>query len=72
VVINPRRAAGSTVGSDGLRLVRCTEDKNLMNTYKNLLPTLDSGSHGNAAYQLRRALRAVGCRRLILIEILCR
>ena len=50
---NPRRAAGSPVVSSWLRLCRCTEDKNIMKTSKNLLPTLDIGSHSNATRQAR-------------------
>jgi hypothetical protein len=48
VVANPRRAAGSPVGSDWLRLFRGPADKNSMKTSKNLLPALDMGSHSNA------------------------
>ncbi len=53
VVTNPRIAAGSPVVSDWLRHFRCTEDKKIMNTYKNLLLTLDIGSHSNAPGELR-------------------
>jgi hypothetical protein len=40
VVANPRRAAGSPVGSDWRRLCRCTEDNNIMQTYKSCSPLL--------------------------------
>ena len=50
---HPRRAAGSTVGSSWLRHVRCIEAKNIMKPSKNLLPTLDMGSHSNAGAQPR-------------------
>jgi hypothetical protein len=69
VVTNPRRAARSTVDSSWLRFFRCTEDKKIMNTSKNLLPPLDIGSHSNASAHLlpeagarnERTLEAVRC-----------
>ena len=76
MVTTPRRAAGSPVVSSWLRLLRCTKDNKHHEDLKNLLPTLDIGSHSNATLQARlaagarheRTLLAVACTRLILIE----
>jgi hypothetical protein len=53
VVPNPRIAAGSTVVCYWLRLFRCTKDKKHHEDLKNLLTTLDIGSHINAAGERR-------------------
>jgi Transposase IS116/IS110/IS902 family len=50
---NPRRAAGSTVVFDWLRLCRCTEVKKHHADLKNPLSTLDIASHSNAGYEPR-------------------
>jgi hypothetical protein len=68
VVTNPRIAAGSTVVSYWLRLLRCTKDKKHHEDLKNLLPALDIGSHSNARPELlpeagaQRTLEAVSSR----------
>ena len=51
MVTTPRRAAGSPVVSSWLRLLRCTKDNKHHEDLKNLLPTLDVGSHSNATLQ---------------------
>jgi hypothetical protein len=48
VVLHPRIAAGSPVGSDWRRLFPCTTDKKHYDDLKTLFTTLDSGSHSNA------------------------
>jgi len=63
VVTNPRIAAGSTVVSDWRRQCRGPEDKDIMNTSKTLLPTLDIGSHSSNA--TRQARRAAGAQRTL-------
>jgi hypothetical protein len=51
VVANPRLAAGSTVVSDWLRLLRCTKVNQHHEDLKKLLITLDLGSHINTVIE---------------------
>jgi hypothetical protein len=74
VVANPRRAAGSTVVSDWLRLFRWPRlprgHDHEANRLRIFIPALDLGSHINASLQLlpevgaQRTLEAVSCKAL--------